>query len=593
MKHSFQILAGALFAMLSGACTPQPPAPYGALPTPQQIAWQQMEINMFCHFGPNTFTSAEWGTGEESADVFAPTAFDCRQWAATAAAAGMKGIIITAKHHDGFCLWPNPVSRHTVAQSAWRDGKGDILRELSEACNEYGLKFGVYISPWDRNDPSYGTDQYNEVFRRTLESALSSYGPVFEQWFDGACGEGPNGKRQVYDWNLYHREVYKHQPDAIIFSDIGPGCRWIGNEAGYAGERCWSTLDTVGRIPGGGLDREILNGGEPGGEAWVPGEADVSIRPGWFYKASENDRVKSLDDLLNIYYASVGRNALLLLNVPPDTRGRIHEIDSTRLREFRAALDEIFAVDLTDGALIEADNVRGESRRYAPQHLFDDSYDTYWATDDGVTTATLTVLLDGEKTFNRIVLQEYIPLGQRIKAFHVEALDDSDEWVTVAQGSTIGYKRILLTDRITASVLRIHIDDAFACPVLNGMGLYLDEVLGRPDATWETAEVVGRVMKADQPLEVDLKELRRVEGFYYEPMHGGAEGCIVSYRLEGSRDGVHWEELLAERIFENVVNNPILQEVRFETPAEVRCLRLVPLRTSQPDGYGVAGFGAL
>lgn len=593
MKHPFPILAGAILAVLSMSCVPEAPVPYGALPSPQQVAWQQMETNMFCHFGPNTFTSAEWGTGKESADIFAPTDLDCRQWAATAAAAGMKGIIITAKHHDGFCLWPNPVSRHTVAQSAWREGKGDILRELSEACDEYGLEFGVYISPWDRNDPAYGTDEYNEVFRRTLESALSDYGPVFEQWFDGACGEGPNGKRQVYDWNLYHQEVYKHQPDAIIFSDIGPGCRWIGNEAGYAGETCWSTINTRGREPGGNIAREALNSGEAGGEAWVPGEADVSIRPGWFYKESENDRVKSLDDLLNIYYASVGRNSLLLLNVPPDTRGRIHKIDSVRLMEFRAALDEIFAADLTDGALIEADNVRGECRRYAPQNLFDDNYDTYWATDDGVTTATLTVQLDEEKTFNRILLQEYIPLGQRVKAFHVEALDKEGSWVTVAEGTTIGYKRILLTDRITTSVLRIHIDEAFACPVLNGLGLYLDEVLGREAFSWEKAEVAGRVMKADQPLEVDLKEVREVAGFYYEPMHGGAEGCIVSYRLEGSSDGTQWKELIADRIFENVVNNPIRQEVRLETPVKVRFLRLIPTRTSQPDQYGAAGFGAL
>lgn len=594
MNLSFRtILAGSVCALCFAACAPEAPAPYGAVPTPQQVAWQQMETNMFCHFGPNTFTSAEWGTGRESADVFAPTALDCRQWAATAAAAGMKGIIITAKHHDGFCLWPNPVCQHTVAQSAWRDGKGDILRELSEACREYGLKFGVYISPWDRNDPAYGTDEYNEVFRRTLESALGDYGQVFEQWFDGACGEGPNGKRQVYDWKLYHREVYKHQPEAIIFSDIGPGCRWIGNEAGYAGETCWSTLDTVGRAPGGNIEREALNCGEVGGEAWIPGEADVSIRPGWFYKPSENDRVKSLDDLLNIYYASVGRNALLLLNVPPDTRGRIHEVDSTRLREFRAALDEIFAVDLAAGAAAEADNIRGGCAKYGPQNLLDGDYDTYWATDDDITTATLTVRLDGEKTFNRIQLQEYIPLGQRIAAFRVEALDTAGEWAEIARGTTVGYKRILLTDRITTRALRIRIDEALACPVLNGLGLYLDEVLGGAAFTWEKAEVAGRKMKAAEPVELDLKELRTIGGFFYEPIHGGAEGCIVSYDLETSRDGIRWEKRIADRLFENVVNNPIRQEVRFDEPVEARYLRLVPVRTSLPGQYGVAGFGAL
>ena len=339
MKHYRMItMAAAVMSMMACSNVP-PPEPYGAIPSPAQVAWQKMETNMFIHFGPNTFTGSEWGSGKEDVEVFAPTDLDCRQWVRTARAAGMKGVIITAKHHDGFCLWPNPMSSHTVARSTWMDGKGDILRDLSEACREYGLKFGVYISPWDRNDPTYGTDGYNEVFRKTLDSALGEYGEVFEQWFDGACGEGPNGKVQVYDWDLYHRTVHRHQPDAIIFSDVGPGCRWIGNERGIAGETCWSTLDTAGFEAGRSPHRDILNTGNAGGQAWVPGEADVSIRPGWFWRESENSKVKTLSQLLEIYYGSVGRNSLLLLNVPPDTRGRIHETDSLRLMEFHSALD--------------------------------------------------------------------------------------------------------------------------------------------------------------------------------------------------------------------------------------------------------------
>ena len=232
------IAAALCAAGIAASCGTPAPEPYGALPTPEQLAWQRMETNMFVHFGPNTFTSAEWGDGREHPDVFAPSDLDCRQWAAIARDAGMKGIIITAKHHDGFCLWPNPASDHTVARSAWRDGKGDVLRELSDACREAGLGFGVYISPWDRNDPAYGTDAYNDVFRRTLESALGDYGEVFEQWFDGACGEGPNGKRQVYDWDLYLSTVFRLQPQAVVFGDGGPGCRWIGNERGIAGRTC-------------------------------------------------------------------------------------------------------------------------------------------------------------------------------------------------------------------------------------------------------------------------------------------------------------------------------------------------------------------
>ena len=424
------VLAGA--ATVS-SCGPDAPASYGAVPSPQQVEWQKMEMNMFCHFGPNTFTSAEWGTGQEDADIFNPSAMDCRQWASIAKAAGMKGIIITAKHHDGFCLWPNPVSRHTVAQSSWRDGKGDVLRELSDACREYGLEFGVYISPWDRNDPAYGTDEYNEVFRQTLASALGDYGPVFEQWFDGACGEGPNGKVQVYDWDLYHRTVYEYQPDAIIFSDTGPGCRWIGNEAGYAGRTCWSGLDTAGFAPGKSPHRDTLNCGNVHGKAWIPGEADVSIRPGWFYKDSENDKVKSLSDLLGIYYASVGRNSLLLLNVPPDKRGLIHSTDSLRLMEFRAALDKIFATDMSDGAAAEATAVRGDSPRFAASNILDDNYDSYWTTDDGVTGASLVVDLGAQKTFNRIMLQEYIPLGQRVARFSVDVRDLSGGWTRAAE----------------------------------------------------------------------------------------------------------------------------------------------------------------
>ena len=236
-------------ALLTG-CSIEPPAPYGPCPSEAQLRWQRMEMNMFCHFGPNTFSGREWGDGTEPEDMFSPTQLDCRQWAEVAKAAGMKGIIITAKHHDGFCLWPNPSSDHTVRQCRWRDGKGDVLRELSDACGQAGLKFGIYISPWDRNAPTYGTPEYNDVFCRTLESALSNYGSIFEQWFDGANGEGPNGKRQVYDWQLFNGTVARLQPQAVIFSDVGPGCRWVGNEAGCSGETCWSRLTTEGFEPG-------------------------------------------------------------------------------------------------------------------------------------------------------------------------------------------------------------------------------------------------------------------------------------------------------------------------------------------------------
>lgn len=464
----------ALFPLAIYACD-SGPEPYGVLPAEHQVEWQKMETNMFIHFGPNTFTNVEWGDGNESVDVFNPSMLDCRQWAQVAKEAGMKGIIITAKHHDGFCIWPNPMSNHTVAQSSWRNGKGDVLKELSEACREYGLKFGVYISPWDQNDPNYGTPEYNEVFRKTIEHVHTSYGDIFEQWFDGACGEGADGKKQVYDWALFNGEVYRHHPDAVIFSDVGPGCRWVGNEEGIAGETCWSTMNVEGFAPGlSAPAREVLNQGEAGGALWVPAEADVSIRPGWFWRESENDKVKSLDHLLYIYYSSVGRNSLLLLNVPPDTRGLIHENDVARLKEFRSALDDIFDDDLATSSSVRATDERGW--KFKAENLIDADYDSFWTAADDVRQASITLEFDKMETFNRVMLQEYIPLGQRVSDFNVEVRNKEGDWVEVAQETTIGYKRIVLFETVVSDAVRINITGSLAVPVLNNIGVYYDDI---------------------------------------------------------------------------------------------------------------------
>jgi len=471
MKKIFLFLS---VIAVAASCATNAPEPFGPLPTPQQVEWQKMEMNMFCHFGPNTFTGKEWGDGTETEDIFNPTSLDCSQWTDVAKAAGFKGVIITAKHHDGFCLWPNPVCKHTVARSKWMEGEGDVLRELSEACDQAGLKFGIYISPWDRNDPAYGTPAYNEVYRKTLESALTSYGPVFEEWFDGACGEGPNGKVQKYDWPLFHQEVRKHQPSAIMFSDIGPGCRWVGNERGEAGRTNWSRLSVEGREPGANSPaQDTLNQGNYNGSEWIPAETDVSIRPGWFYRDSEQP--KSLEELLDIYYTSVGRNSLLLLNVPPDERGLIPSQDSVRLLGLRAALDEIFGDDKASGAKITADNSR-HGRTYSPEKLLDGDYDTYWAAPDGVTNATIELNLPKPKTFNRIQLQEYIPLGQRVEKFRIE-VKNNEGWKEVASETTIGYKRIVRIEECTTNGVRIVIESSRACPVLNSVALFYDRFL--------------------------------------------------------------------------------------------------------------------
>ena len=466
-KHYITILAVTLFS----ACVQKAPEPYGAVPSPQQVEWQKMEMNFLVCFGPNTFTGMEWGLGTESEDIFNPSDLDCEQWVSIAKAAGFKGLIIVAKHHDGFCLWPNPESTHTVANSPWKDGKGDVLKELSDACAAEGLKFGIYISPWDRNDPHYGTPEYNDVYVRTLESALDGrYGSVFEEWFDGACGEGPNGKRQVYDWDRFHETVLKYQPEAVMFSDVGPGCRWVGNESGIAGRTNWSTFSPEGFTAGAGAPPgDTLQIGNIHGNAWVPAETDVPLRPGWFWRESENDKVKSLQELVSIYNTSVGRNSLLLLGVAPDITGHIHPADSARLMEFGAAIKEIFSTNLAEGATVKASSNRG--RKFKAANILDGDYDSYWAAPDGINEAVLTFDLGAEKTFNRILLQEYIPLGQRIKAFTIKVLTADGSWKEIASETTIGYKRIVPVETVTTSKIEVSVS-SFASPIINNFGLF-------------------------------------------------------------------------------------------------------------------------
>lgn len=617
MRH-YSILLSAAAVLALASCRNEP-EPFGAVPTSCQLEWQKMETTMFVHFGPNTFTDSEWGTGEEDVDVFNPTNLDCDQWVAVAKAGGFKEIILTCKHHDGFSLWPNPTSTHTVAQSKWRDGKGDVLRELSDACERGGIRLGIYISPWDRNHPAYGSDEYNDVFVKCLEDALSNYGEVSEMWFDGACGEGPSGKRQVYDWNRFQGTVTRLQPQAVMFSDVGPGCRWVGNEYGFAGETCWSPLDTTGYVPSKPApSQDTLNCGNRFGEAWVPAECDVSIRPGWFYRASENGRVKSLNDLLTIYYNSVGRNGLMLLNVPADDRGLICSIDSLRVSEFKAAVDRIFAENLADGAKISATSVRGKA--FGPKNLLDGDYDSYWATPDDVTTASVELTFPQERTFNRVMLQEYIPLGQRVAAFHIDVLDVCGEWTEVASGTTIGYKRIMLFDRVTAQGVRVVIDKCPACVVLNNIGVFNDEIYvnglensnfelevdpatfrivspagaeaaidGKPDADGRSGAVLG----AKDALTVDLGSQMTLTGFFYEPMLHGANGCVITYDFLTSTDGRNWQAQRENAMFDNIVNNPIRSIVRFTSPVRTRYIRLVPRHTQLESGYGIGEIGVL
>ncbi|MEJ7558406.1 MAG: alpha-L-fucosidase [Pedobacter sp.] len=444
------------------------PQAVGAVPNKYQLEWQDLEYYMFIHFGPNTFTDKEWGHGDEDPKVFNPKKLDARQWARTAKAAGMKAIIITAKHHDGFCLFPSKFSTHTVRESAWKDGKGDVLKDLSAACKEYGLKFGVYLSPWDRNHPDYGTPKYNDIFAKTLNEVHTQYGPIFEQWFDGAKGE--KEKNQQYDFPKFYEVVRKNNPQAIIFSDIGPDARWMGNENGVAGETNWSTLNTDGF--GVGADAppaKVLNTGNEGGKHWIPAEVDVSIRPGWFYSAATDDKVKTLKELVSIYNTSVGRNSNLLLNVPVNRDGLIHPADSSRLMEFKRYLDQAFKTNLAKGMKV---STFPATKPTVTSNLTDGNTNTVWTIQGQVKGLNVTIDLGKPTTFNCIVLQEYIKIGQRIKEFGIFYWDGT-KYQSLGNHTTVGHKRILSFPTITSSRIMIMFNETRGVnPVLSEVGVY-------------------------------------------------------------------------------------------------------------------------
>jgi len=472
-------------AVALGAARPdaaiEPPAPLGATPSPNQLAWHERPNYGFVHFTVNTFSDREWGTGDESPELFAPTALDARQWARVARESGMAGLILTAKHHDGFCLWPSRLTEHCVRHSRWRDGRGDVLRELADACRAEGISLGVYLSPWDRNHAEYGRPAYLDYYRAQLRELLTQYGPLFEVWFDGANGGdgyygGARETRTIdaaryYDWPATWGLVRELQPHAVMFSDAGPDVRWVGNEKGVGFETVWMGLDRAALHPGF-ADYPRLAAGRPEAADWVPPEVDVSIRPGWFYHAAEDAQVKSIAELVEIYYASVGRSASLLLNVPPDRRGQFHETDVARLRGLRAFLDATFAHDLARGATASASAVRGGAPRFAASRAVDGDPASYWATDDTVTAASLELGLAQPERFDQVRLREAIALGQRVEGWALDA-ELAGGWRTLVEGTTIGVRRILRFPPVTASRVRLRVTRARACPALAELALFL------------------------------------------------------------------------------------------------------------------------
>jgi alpha-L-fucosidase len=461
------------------------PPSVSPVPSARQLAWHELEFYGFLHFTVNTFTDKEWGYGDEEPAVFNPTALDARQWARVARDAGMKGLIITAKHHDGFCLWPSLYTEHSVKRSPWRGGRGDVLAELSEACREYGLKFGVYLSPWDRNHADYGRPEYLTYYRNQLRELLTGYGPVFEVWFDGANGGdgfygGARETRRIdnttyYDWPNTWDLVRQLAPRAVMFSDAGPDVRWVGNEKGFAFETTWYGLDRSKTYPGDPrYAKELARGSLDSGD-WVPPEVDVSIRPGWFYHPAEDAKVKTVEELLEIYYQSVGRGANLLLNIPPDRRGLIPDVDAARLREMRRVLDATFRIDLATGARVTAAGAKKTSGRFGPGLVADGDARTYWAASDEMPPAQIELELRKPALFDRVVLQEAIALGQRIEAWHVEA-EVGGQWKPIGKGTSIGYKRIVRCEPVTARRVRVVIDSARARPTLATVGLFKSPV---------------------------------------------------------------------------------------------------------------------
>lgn len=456
------------------------------VPTPQQYEWQKLEFIAFVHFGMNTFTDREWGEGNEDPKLFNPTELNAEQWVRTFKEAGMKLAILTAKHHDGFCLWPSKYTEHSVKNSPWKNGKGDVVREFVDACRKYDLKVGLYLSPWDRNNPDYGdSPKYNQYFLNQLTELLINYGEITEVWFDGACGEEPNGKKQVYDWQAYYRLIRKLQPNAVIFG-MSPDIRWVGTETGYGRDTEWSvvalkldesdkqkitsersSLDEIYK-PGDMTDYD-LGSREKIKNAdllfWYPAETDVSIRPGWFYHSSQDSLVKSVNKLVDIYFSSVGKNGVFLLNVPPDKRGLIHENDVKNLIGLNKVISHTFNKDLSENSIL---SINGDKIIDKNSVIGNEKFLTV---DNDGKPSTIEFILPERKTFDVVMLQEEIRVGQRIEKFHLEFWNGKN-WQKFAEGTTVGYKRLLRFEPVTTNRVRLVIEQSRLNPTLSNFGLF-------------------------------------------------------------------------------------------------------------------------
>ena len=566
MMQRLSILAAA--ALLLAGCHAAV-EPVGPIPTRQQLEWQDMDMYAFIHYSMNTYTDQEWGFGDEDPALFNPSDLDCRQWARVCKQAGMKGIIFTAKHHCGFCMWPSAYTEYSVKNAPWKDGKGDVVRELADACREEGLKFAVYLSPWDRNYAEYGRPEYITYFRNQLRELLTNYGDIFEVWFDGANGGdgwygGANETRRIektyYEWPETYKLIRELQPHCVIWGDNAnrADLRWVGTEAGYVGETNWSTMPSEGQA-----DYAMLHYGVEDGDVWCPGETNTSIRPGWFYHETENAHVKSLSKLMDTYYKSVGRNSTLLLNFPVAPNGRIHPTDSLRGIAFKNMIDEVFKDNLVDKARVS---------------------------HKGLTT---TISFRRPTDFNRFVAEEDIALGQRVKKFTLEALVDgvwqplTDELAEDGDGlTTIGHRRIICFPTVKASKLRFTIVDTKAEPVIKKVGLYLAPILTAdiPNSGEKRSSGLTIFFSSPRQMFVEWDTDQTVTGFRYLPPQDGLDGTITHYTLWGSTDWNNWTKL-ASGEFSNIVNNPIWQNLSFPA-TKVRMLKFDADRLADGERMG-------
>lgn len=638
--------ASLLLAVSSLYAAPPAPKPFGAVPTPAQVKHAEREFYAFCHFTVDTFTDREWGTGGESESVFNPSAFDANQIVKAIKASGAKGVILTCKHHDGFCLWPSETTEHDVAASPYKNGKGDIVREFADACKANDFEFGVYVSPWDRNHTTYGTPEYLTVYRKQIEELTTQYGELFEIWFDGANGGtgyyqgkvGPveskdvNHRRNVdrrtyYDWPTTWKQIFERHPEIIIFSDIGPGVRWVGNEHGHAPDPCRATINLLPTDGVGQIDTGKLGSGHLHGSHWVPAEVDVSIRPGWFWHENQNKSVRSPQNLMNIYINSVGRGATFNLNVPPDRRGLVHENDAESLRQFGEHLRKTFAVNLAQNAKLTASNTRGNDDLYSPNKLLDKDIWSAWVSDDEVKTPEVTIELASEKEFNLIQLREDIRLGLRVEGVAVDVFAGG-AWKEVAKAESIGSNHLWRIPNTKTNKLRIRVTKAEVAPALSDFGLFLEPTFDTwvppvgsdpkllAKSKWKivsaTFEAKGgearRAIDGDaatlwhthgddgektlpQGFIVDMGAVKAIKGFTYTPRTGTLDGVVDQYRFETSTDGTQWT-VSAEGEFGNLRANTVEQTISF-TPTKARYFRFTAKHALEKNHAAVAEIGVV